>query len=51
MLFGYVRYTDVLQRKHETEFRGIYNPPTLEEPQGSFFWAFNDHPQRENEGG
>jgi hypothetical protein len=51
MLFGYVRYTDVLQRKHETEFRGTYNPPSPEEPQGSFFWEFCDHAQRENEGG
>jgi hypothetical protein len=51
VLHGFVRYTDVLQRKHETEFRGLYNPPSADQPMGSFNFQFDDHPQPENEGG
>jgi hypothetical protein len=51
VLHGFIRYTDVLQRKHETEFIGFFDPLAHGQPAGSFIFEFDDHPQRENEGG
>jgi len=51
VLHGVIRYTDVLQRKHETEFIGAFDPAAHRQPTGSFIFEFDDHPQRENEVG
>jgi hypothetical protein len=50
VLHGVVRYGGVIPRGHETEFRGVYNPPSGDDPEG-WFLDFEDRPQRENEGG
>lgn len=50
VVHGVVRYSDILQRRHETEFIGIYNPPDSDAVNGRFQFEFADRPQRENEG-